>query len=197
MEKYLYNMGIIGSLCFNSTVLIDLYLTLKNPFYPRGKRAKWYYLFCISVILSFSITYLIYDPMDPTFTSWGTKPYDTAYGTVCAVLGLTSLLATILVLKRLAMKGTSRKLKMTVLKRHILYAFFYLLSLVQVLIHFFHHEAVEIVGQKGYDLLESVLDSLGIYLALSRLLEPYVWQEFKIQFKHWVCCLTFESKEKV
>jgi len=36
----------------NSIIFLDLWLTLRNPFYPRGRRAKWYYLFIVSVGVS-------------------------------------------------------------------------------------------------------------------------------------------------
>ena len=72
MEKYLYTVGIIANLVFNSIILIDLYLTLKRPFYQRENRAKWYYAFAFTVLIAFSITYLGFDETDPTFVNWGT-----------------------------------------------------------------------------------------------------------------------------
>jgi len=72
MEKYLYNLGIISNLVLNSIILYDLYLSLKYPFYPRELRAKWYYLFSTTIIAIFSVSYLAYDPKDPTFNNWGT-----------------------------------------------------------------------------------------------------------------------------
>ena len=34
-QKYMETLGIIMSVAFNGIVYIDLYLTLKNPFFPR------------------------------------------------------------------------------------------------------------------------------------------------------------------
>lgn len=56
----------------NGLIYIDLYLTLKNPFYPRSRRAKKYYIIMLSVFLvSSSISYYTYT--NNTFTL---KVYD-------------------------------------------------------------------------------------------------------------------------
>ena len=41
-------------------ILIDLYLTLKNPFYPRESRKIWQYLTLIILTFSWIITYSIF-----------------------------------------------------------------------------------------------------------------------------------------
>ena len=61
MEKYLYTVAIVMSLVINSIILVDLYLSLNNPFYPKYKRAKWYYLIITLVFIPFSISYLFFD----------------------------------------------------------------------------------------------------------------------------------------
>jgi hypothetical protein len=193
MEKYLFTFGIIANLVFNSIILIDLYLTLQRPFKQREDRAKWYYLFAFFILLPFSITFLGFDQRNPTFFDWGRKSWDNFYGLFCAVMGIVAFTATLLVLKRLTLEGTSKQLKSKVFKRHLLYAYLYLLSLIQVLVHFFHDESIEIIGQHIYDYLESLLDSLGIFLALVRLFDPYVWYDFS-KFVKYLFCI---KKEKL
>ena len=43
----------------NSILFFDMYLTLKNPFYPRKKRVLYYYIF-LTVVLLASLTNIIY-----------------------------------------------------------------------------------------------------------------------------------------
>jgi hypothetical protein len=43
----------------NSVILVDLYLTLKNPFYPRNKRVPVYNIFLLLVFI-FILTNIIY-----------------------------------------------------------------------------------------------------------------------------------------
>lgn len=57
---------------------------------------------------------------------------------------MIAIVATLLVLKRLTLEGTSKDLKMQVFKKHLLYSILYILSLIQVLIHFFRQETVKI-----------------------------------------------------
>ena len=44
----------------NSVIFIDLYLSLKNPFYERARRAKVYYIFLIFVFAANTAYYFIY-----------------------------------------------------------------------------------------------------------------------------------------
>ena len=45
----------------NGLIYIDLYLTLKNPFYPRSKRAiKYYFILLFVFLMSSSVSYYTY-----------------------------------------------------------------------------------------------------------------------------------------
>ena len=53
--KSITYFSIIVNICLNSFLMLDLYLTLKNPFYPRTRRARKY--FAISFVVS--VTYIV------------------------------------------------------------------------------------------------------------------------------------------
>jgi hypothetical protein len=135
-----------------------------------------------------SISYLWFDPILVEFDNWGSHDYNVVYGLICATLGLLTISVTILVLVRLRKKSTSPELRKIVFRRHIIYAYFYLLSTLQIMVHFLKSETKDIFGMSGYNLLESIFDGLGIVMALIRLQEPFVWQEFKRSVAWLFCC---------
>jgi hypothetical protein len=59
-----YSLSLVLTLVFNFIIFLDLFLTLKKPFYPRQWRAKYYYAFAVifSVFYWFTFMYLA----DPT-----------------------------------------------------------------------------------------------------------------------------------
>jgi len=88
---------------------------------------------------------------------------------------LIVIVATILVIQRLKIKGTSAELKKKVFERHIIYSLFYVTSLMQVYIHFYSPYLLKHVSQTGFQVMELINNFIGIPLALIRLLEPFVW----------------------
>lgn len=113
------------NLFFNSIVFIDLYLTLKHPFYPRESRAKYYWASGFVIIFLFMISYNIFDPKGPGFNykqRW-------IYEYIGLFLTLSTILVTFLIVSRLRIEGTSRDLKSKVLKRHLAYFGLYILCL--------------------------------------------------------------------
>ena len=42
------------SFCFNACLSIDMFLTFKNPFYPSGRRTKFYIIGSIIFVCIFS-----------------------------------------------------------------------------------------------------------------------------------------------
>jgi len=42
-------------------IFVDLYLTIKNPFFAREKRVKWYYLGAGLIVLQMITLYAIYN----------------------------------------------------------------------------------------------------------------------------------------
>lgn len=53
------------NLFFNSIVFIDLYLTIKHPFYPRELRAKVYWAMTAFVTVIFFVSYTNLAPNKP------------------------------------------------------------------------------------------------------------------------------------
>lgn len=63
IRKFGYEFSIYLNLLFNSIVFIDLYLTIKNPFYPREQRAKVYWAVVAVVIILFCISFHVQGPV--------------------------------------------------------------------------------------------------------------------------------------
>ena len=79
-----------------------------------------------------------------------------------------------------------------VFRRHVLNVFLYILSFFQFFFYFFQR-LIEfgVLNPTIYNTCNSFLDSLGVFLALTRLLEPFVWQEFKQSICSLLsCCST-------
>ena len=95
------------TLVINSIIFIDLYFTLKNPFYPREKRTKFYYLLLIAMFTEQILVYVIFKPSGPGFS--GTKLFISQGFSV--TLSAFTIFAAISVLLRLSIKGTSQELK--------------------------------------------------------------------------------------
>ena len=96
-QKSIYEFSAFMNLFFNSIVFIDLYLTIKNPFYPREHRSKFYWLLTLIIFLSFSISYKIFDPQGPGLN----YDYRYIYKDASGIMSLITILVTLLVLKRL------------------------------------------------------------------------------------------------
>jgi len=69
MNKFSFELGIVLYMYWNGIILLDVYLTISYPFYPRGKRVKYYYLGMLMMILYQVTFYIIYNPQGPGFPS--------------------------------------------------------------------------------------------------------------------------------
>jgi hypothetical protein len=104
----------------STCVIIDLYLTLKNPFYPREKRLKFYYGISALLTLVFFIDgfmQILEFGSEVDIRKRGSYKY---IGMVI-VLTVTSLVGTFLTVMRLRQRGTSRNVRIQVKKVQIVY----------------------------------------------------------------------------
>ena len=92
----------------NCLINIDLYLTLKNPFYPREKRVLKYYIILIATLV-YSVVSEVY-PRNETFFKW----YIVFLFSIIFIPG-------ILVIAKLCRKGTSKELRHLVIRRHLIF----------------------------------------------------------------------------
>ena len=123
-------------LAANSIIFMDLYLTLKNPFYPREKRVAKYNIFLMVVFL-FSAINIIY-----SIVAEGTNLnlYDSSRQSTAiiififytSVLFLFTVVPTLLVTFKLCRKGTSKKLRVKVIRRHMIFFSIYILTILSV-----------------------------------------------------------------
>lgn len=123
-------------LAANSIIFIDLYLTLKNPFYPREKRVFSYKIFLLVVFL-FSGTNILYSIIYEG-TNLNLYDKDRQSGAIFYFILYTSILTsftivpTILVIFKLCRKGTSKDLRAMVIRRHIIFFSIYILLILSV-----------------------------------------------------------------
>lgn len=122
-------------LALNMFMFFDLYFILKNPFYPRQRRAKWYYLLTSLIVLSFGMftVYSVYFKQTGVNLLDFEPDYTIYVFTLKAYLIITTFITTIfalLIIFRLQKPGTSKDLRRKVLSRHILYYFLCMLIIV-------------------------------------------------------------------
>jgi uncharacterized membrane protein YhaH (DUF805 family) len=117
-------------------IFLDLYFTLKNPFYPRIKRVTFYYVFLAFVIVftSFNIAILNwYGANDIKLIDDETTTHlhmDIFYYPLTIILSIMTIISYVLVMKRLLKKGTSHKLRKTVVRRYTLLFFLYFIAIL-------------------------------------------------------------------
>ena len=120
----------------NSIVFIDLYLTIRNPFYRRTKRYPLY-LSILFMVMSVTTATLVYGTIKygATVTIYEEKLEDDVlwmYRCFEILVFCLSMIPAALVIYRLSQKGTSKDLKNKVCKRHLVYFFFYLVIFIDL-----------------------------------------------------------------
>jgi len=80
-----------------------------------------------------------------------------------------------LVITRLVNQGTSQDLKMYVCKRHLVYAFLYMICLVRALHDFKYYRFFEVENIDIWRAISCFMNSIGVGLSIACLSEPYVW----------------------
>jgi hypothetical protein len=60
-DKFMYEFGEILSVYLNAVLFVDLYLTIKNPFFQREKRVKWYYIGAAGVLVLMLLLYYFFE----------------------------------------------------------------------------------------------------------------------------------------
>ena len=195
-------------LAANSIIFIDLYLTLKNPFYPREKRVSKYNIFLLVVFIFSAINILYSIGNKGTNLNLYDKSRQTIaisiFGLYTLVLFLFTVVPTLLVIFKLCRKGTSKKLRAKVIRRHLIFFSIYILSILAVfedqndtitnLINLYLpvcDEEDRTCKNNNSAHTKSLIDPLimmwnclGILLAMIRLSEPYVWNHFKQDIKY-------------
>ena len=99
-------------LAAHSIVFMDLYFTLKNPFYPRGKRVIWYQIYLLICFL-FGVLMAMSTLSEEAYVSIMFYVYLSLY--------FLTLVPTVLVSFKLCKKGTSKTLRKLVVRRHLIF----------------------------------------------------------------------------
>ena len=152
-------------------IFLDLYLTLYNPFYPRESRVWKYY---VTLIFSsfFVLGYIVYQIISGLEI---TKYFETGYVAwiLFAPPFLVSIISSFLVLLRLCKRGTSKKLRIIVFRRHLIYMMLY----IGIFFTLGNNPISRIVVEPSWKpLLKVLFAPTGILLFLSRVTEPFVYQ---------------------
>ena len=189
--NFQYELGSDISIYLNCAIFVDLYLNIKNPFSPKEKRMKWYYLGSILIVLEMIILYAAFEPSPQT-----KDPYHYQNQDKLAIQAWTNFLftlitivaATILVF-RLKQQGTSQELRTVVLKRHILYFCFFFIFMVHTNMHVLDKIGIiRNVSKDGFWVIAQITNLSGLSFAIIRFIEPFVYQNFLYSIKN-LCCL--------
>ena len=117
-------------------IFLDLYFTLKNPFYPRKNRVNFYYILLLGVIVFTSLNIMIlgyYGANEIKLIDDETVlnlQIDIFYYPLTIILSVMTIISYGLVMNRLLKKGTSLKLRTTVVRR---YTFLFFLFIIAIL----------------------------------------------------------------
>ena len=80
-------------------------------------------------------------------------------------------------------------------KRHLLYAMIYTSFLIEAVKTFYISYFITEYGHQIDDWIELVNSPIGIFLALIRLFEPYVWKTFKTEIQKLLPCLKTKKQQ--
>jgi uncharacterized membrane protein len=113
LQRLSITVSVYLGMIMNSMIFIDLYLTLRNPFYPR-KRRNFYYLaigFLLIQFVAWSVIYEIFyvGPRGYLLNDGGEILIK--YKRFIYIILAMNLIPSFLVLLRLRKEGTSRELK--------------------------------------------------------------------------------------
>lgn len=126
----------------NAALFLDLYLIMRNPFYPRSKRETTYSIIVVLILLThFSITVYNVDKnsggdgllMEFKKNAWFVDYV--RYFIISIFLATLGIAVAILVKLRIQKKKSSLKRK--ILQRHILYLFFFFFEFCYTLLELY------------------------------------------------------------
>ena len=89
------------------------------------------------------------------------------------------------------MKGTSNDLRKKVLYRHITYFFLYMIVMLGIFVDLYNINDyfIDNLSRKGFYAFNFIaFEFIGVFIALVRISEPIVYQEFKATVSHFLCC---------
>jgi len=162
------------SFLLNSFLCLDLYLTVKNPFYPAHRRMKFYILY--SVIVTLPTVFWELWKFGEEGASAETAEEVTML--IAFVIFVTvAIITTVFASKRILRPGVSQEVRSTVISRHIKYIVMIFVTFsayaVKIFIKDILHDnndypALDVAG-------EMLFASQGILLSMLRLSEPLVW----------------------
>ena len=74
--NFQYELGSDLSIFLNCAIFVDLYLNIKNPFSPKEKRMKWYYIGSSLIVLQTVVLYALFTkPSQNGIKSGSYNPY--------------------------------------------------------------------------------------------------------------------------
>jgi hypothetical protein len=136
--KIIFATFLLMSIVTNGLMYIDLYLTLRNPFYPRSRRAKkYFFILFIMLVLSLSVSSYTYSTQTFTLLVYDNNLYPLSL--FMRVTIISFLISTVYVIPmiiwRLCQPGTSRSLRNKVIQRYLVYLLIFLLWHSQFLLY--------------------------------------------------------------
>lgn len=137
-QKFMYQASLSLSIFFNALTYVEVYISIKHPFWFSDKRMIWYRLLSVGVILLWYISYMVIFPInikEELANQWAYNELIYYHGlNLFFVLLIT--LSVLLILNRLSQKGTTKQLKAIIIKRHLLYFIIFIPFIVLSELHF-------------------------------------------------------------
>ena len=115
-------------------------------------------------------------------------------------IAVFTIFPAVLVAKRLFVKGTSDDLRKKVLKRHIIYIVLYMGVLWSIFFDLFEwsNSYTAYLGSTGYYIVSFLFfELIGVPIAIIRISEPFVYQEFKAMIQKFFCCTKKRAEKKL
>mmetsp|Transcript_24288 Transcript_24288/g.37485 ORF Transcript_24288/g.37485 Transcript_24288/m.37485 type:complete len:257 (+) Transcript_24288:596-1366(+) len=189
------------SLVLHCLVLIDLYLTLKNPFYPKRKRASVYYAATLLCLLFIGLLAFL----ETSQASQGSYALNRIFMSLTILLMVSMLVLYFAIIGRMIRKGTSRDLRGMIIRRYIIYFLLYqviafsMLNDQSLAVGFGLNQGLLglFVSSKATErVFKLIFCSTGIFLAFILLIEPFVLKEFMALIRHTLHRCNCRKKEK-
>ena len=136
-NSYIFIHSMYLALLFHTMIFVDLYLSLRNPFYQKEKRFKFYYLFILIVMIivgSFMYKYSEFLTQDLDIFSdiaYYDKKFLLVLRIILSCLCCITLISFGLILRIICKKGTSNKLRIKVIKNIFFWIANYMVQIVE------------------------------------------------------------------
>lgn len=189
VQLFINDLSMYLNLYFNSVIFIDLFMTLRNPFYAATTRIKMFFLFAVLQAVAIIITFGAAKIEAKVNPGYDVKDDEVWYMYGQNVWAVVTFFVSMCIMFRLLVKGTPDELRKVVVKQHMLYLVFYLIFIL-----WSFKTYIENKWGKSSSYIHWITNSVGFFLACVRFSEPFIWNNFKADIKRLFCRLKMRGK---